>query len=186
VLNQSARELPIPITPEQFKLGMRDLAGSVNIITAAHAGHRYGMTATAVCSATAEPPTVLVCIRRGATAHDAVVKSNAYCVNVLRAENWELAMAFGGRQSGEGRFKSRSWTCLATGSPVLNGALVSFDCRVVKRMSHGTHTVFLGQVEQMLVGKQGKPLLYADGQYGKLASLAHGEPLPEGLDYWGI
>jgi flavin reductase (DIM6/NTAB) family NADH-FMN oxidoreductase RutF len=42
-----------PVDAEQFKAGMRALAGAVNIITAANAGHRYGMTATAVCSATA-------------------------------------------------------------------------------------------------------------------------------------
>ena len=65
-------------------------------------------------------------------------------------------------------------------------ALVSFDCRVVKKMNHGTHTVFLGQVEQMLLGQKGKPLLYSEGQYAKLASLTIGEPLPEGLDYWGF
>ena len=65
-------------------------------------------------------------------------------------------------------------------------ALVSFDCRVVKTLTHGTHTIFLGQVEQILVGQKGKPLLYSDGQYAKLASLTLGEPLPEGLDYWGF
>jgi len=57
---------------------------------------------------------------------------------------------------------------------------------VVKKMAHGTHTIFLGQVEQMLFGQKGKPLLYSEGQYAKLASLILGEPLPEGLDYWGF
>ena len=64
--------------------------------------------------------------------------------------------------------------------------LVAFDCRVVNRMVHGTHTVFLGEVQQLLLGKKGKPLLYSEGQYAKLASLTLGEPLPEGLDYWGF
>ena len=94
-------------TCEQFKVGMRTLAGAVNIITSAHAGHRYGMTATAVCSATADPPTVLVCINKLATTHGAVAKSKAFCVNVLRAEDWELSTTFSGAQSGEARFKSR-------------------------------------------------------------------------------
>ena len=174
-----------PVDAEQFKVGMRTLAGAVNIITSLQAGHRYGMTATAVCSATAEPPTVLACINKLATTHGAVAKSKAFCVNVLRAEDWELSTSFSGAQSGESRFKSRDWTRLATGSPVLIDSLVSFDCRVVKSVAHGTHTIFLGQVEQVLLGNKGKPLLYSDGQYAKLASLAHGEPLPEGLDYWG-
>ena len=175
-----------PVDVQQFKVGMRTLAGAVNIITSMNAGHRYGMTATAVCSASAEPPTVLACINKLATTHDAVAKSQVFCVNVLRAEDWELSTTFSGGQTGEARFKTGNWTRLTTGSPVLVDALVSFDCRVVKKLAHGTHTIFLGEVEQILIGKKGKPLLYSDGQYAKLASLTLGEPLPEGLDYWGF
>jgi len=175
-----------PVDAEQFKVGMRALAGAVNIITSFHSGHRYGMTATAVCSATADPPTVLICVNKLASTHAAVAKAKVFCVNVLRVEDWALSTTFSGAQSGEGRFKSRDWTRLSTGSPVLLDSLVSFDCRVVKSLVHGTHTVFLGQVEQVLVGKKGKPLLYSEGQYAKLASLTLGEPLPEGLDYWGF
>jgi flavin reductase (DIM6/NTAB) family NADH-FMN oxidoreductase RutF len=175
-----------PVDPGQFKIGMRTLAGAVNIITSMHAGHRYGMTATAVCSATAEPPTVLACINKLAGTHGAVAKGKVFCVNVLRAEDWELSTAFSGGSSGEARFKTRNWTRLATGSPVLIDSLVSFDCHVVKTLAYGTHTIFLGQVEQILIGQKGKPLLYSDGQYAKLASLTLGEPLPEGLDYWGF
>jgi flavin reductase len=171
---------------EQFKTGMRSLAGAVNIITTTHAGHPYGMTATAVCSATADPPTVLICVNKLASTHAAILKGKVFCVNVLRAEDWELSTTFSGAQTGEGRFKSRHWSKLATGSPVLVDSLVSFDCRVSKHLVHGTHTIFLGEVEQVLVGKKGKPLLYSEGQYAKLASLTHGEPLPEGLDSWGF
>ncbi len=173
----------------EFKLGMRNLAGAVNIITCRHDGRVFGMTATAVCSATAEPPTVLVCINRSTTTHEAVAQAEIFCVNVLRHEDRELSGLFSGVQGsnmrGEARFRAEQWDRLFTGSPVLKNALVAFDCRVVNRMVHGTHTVFLGEVQQLLLGRKGKPLLYADGQYAKLASLAHGEPLPEGLDYWG-
>ena len=175
-----------PVDGQQFKLGMRTLAGAVNIITSMNAGHRYGMTATAVCSATADPPTVLVCINKLAATHDAIAKGKVFCVNVLRADDWEVSTLFSGAQTGESRFKHGNWTRLATGSPALVDALVSFDCRVVKKLAHGTHTIFLGEVEQILIGKKGKPLLYSDGQYAKLASLTLGEPLPEGLDYWGF
>lgn len=175
-----------PVDAQQFKTGMRSLAGAVTIITSAHASHRYGMTATAVCSVSAEPPTLLACVNRLAATHDAIQKSRVFCVNVLRAEDWELSSNFSGQQSGEGRFRTRNWSKLATGSPVLVDSLVSFDCRVVKTLAHGSHTVFLGQVEQVLLGRKGKPLLYSEGQYAKLASLTLGEPLPEGLDYWGF
>src|SRR5438552_17129693 len=138
-----------PVDPGQFKIGMRTLAGAVNIITSMHAGHRYGMTATAVCSATAEPPTVLACVNKLAGSHGAISKAKVFCVNVLRAEDWELSTAFSGGSSGEARFKTRNWTRLATGSPVLIDSLVPFDCHRVKAVVHGTHTILLGQVEQL-------------------------------------
>jgi flavin reductase len=173
----------------EYKLGMRSLAGAVNIITSLAGGKPCGMTATAVCSAAAEPPTVLVCINQLTATHQAIAGSGVFCVNVLRHEDRELSTLFsganGGQMRGEARFRNGQWTQLATGAPVLQGALVSFDCRVVNRLVHGTHTIFLGEVQRLQIGRKGKPLLYSDGQYAKLASLAHGEPLPEGLDYWG-
>src|SRR3989442_3428423 len=117
---------------------MRALAGAVNIITSTHAGHRYGMTATAVCSASADPPTVLACINRLATTHGAVAKSRAFCVNVLRAEDWELSTTFSGAQSGEARFKSRDWTRLATRSPRPIDPLGSLEWRPVDERARGT------------------------------------------------
>jgi len=178
------------VSADLYKLGMRSFAGAVCVLTSVREESRYGMTATAVCSAAADPPTVLVCVNRNTTTHEAMSKSGVFCVNVLRAEDRELSGLFSGVHGaglrGEGRFRESQWTKLSTGSPVLIESLVSFDCRIVNRLVHGTHTVFLGEVEELLIGKKGKPLLYADGQYAKLASLAHGEPLPEGLDYWGV
>jgi flavin reductase (DIM6/NTAB) family NADH-FMN oxidoreductase RutF len=165
---------------------MRALSGAVNIITSVRAGHRFGMTATAVCSATADPPTVLVCINKLAVTHAAVIRSRVFCVNVLRFEDRDLSTSFSGAQTGEGRFGMREWTALATGAPVLTEALVAFDCRVVRRLSHGTHTLFLGAVEQVMIGRTGRPLLYAEGQYAKLVTPAHLEPLPDWLQHWGF
>ena len=179
-----------PATPrvsvEQFRLGMRCLAGAVNIVTAAHDGHRFGLTATAVCSAAAEPPTVLVCINRSAATHAAIRRSGAFCVNVLRSEDANLANAFSGTQSGEARFRAGEWLRLASGAPALASALAGFDCRVANSLEHGTHTVFLGEVSSIVIGRKGRPLLYAGRQYARLTSLAHGEPLPEGFDHWVV
>jgi flavin reductase len=174
------------VNVENFRLGMRSLAAAVSIVTTAHSGHRYGMTATAVCSVSADPPALLACLNQVTSTHGAILKAGVFCVNVLRVEDAELSTAFAGGQSGEARFRTREWNRLPTGAPALVDALASFDCRVVKTIEHGTHTIFLGQVEHILLGRKGKPLLYATGQYAKLASLAHGEPLPEGLDYWGV
>lgn len=178
-----------PADAVQFKLGMRNLAGAVNIITSVHAGKPYGMTATAVCSASADPPTVLVCVNHVTATHRAIVEAGIFCVNVLRHDDQELSGMFSGAHGsemrGEARFQPERWKRLETGSPVLQNSLVSFDCRVVNRLVHGTHTIFLGEVKALEIGRKGKPLLYSDGQYAKLAVFGHGDPLPEGLDYWG-
>ncbi len=178
-----------PADAAQFKLGMRNLTGAVTIITSVHAGKHYGMTATAVCSASAEPPTVLVCVNHATATHNAIVEAGVFCVNVLRHEDQQLSGLFSGAHGsdlrGEARFRPERWARLATGAPVLLNSLVSFDCRVVNRLVHGTHTIFLGEVQALEIGRKGKPLLYSDGQYAKLASIGHGDPLPEGLDYWG-
>src|SRR5258706_238913 len=151
-MDQKPAAKSVEVDVQQFKTGMRSLAGAVNIITSAQAGHRYGMTAPAVCSGGADPPTVLVCVNKLATTHGAILKSKVFCANVLRSDDWELSTSFSGAQSGESRFKAGAWTKLITGSPVLIDALVSFDCRVVNKIAHGTHTIFLGQVEQVLLG----------------------------------
>src|SRR4051812_49836382 len=108
---------PKPVEAGQFKTGMRTLAGAVNIVTSLHSGHRYGMTATAVCSASAEPPTVLACINKLASTHNAVAKGKVFCVNVLRSDDWQLSTTFSGGQSGDARFKHGNWGRLAPRSP---------------------------------------------------------------------
>lgn len=79
---------PQPVDADQFRLGMRTLAAAVTLITSTGSGHRHGMTATAVCSVSAEPPTLLVCLNKATATHGAVAKSGAFCVNLLRAEDW--------------------------------------------------------------------------------------------------
>ena len=174
------------ITSDEFRLAMRSLAGAVNLVTSSYRGRKAGMTATAVCSVCAEPPSILVCINKKAATYRTVALSRIFCVNLLRAEDWELSTAFGGAQSIEERFRSHAWTRHATGAPVFADALCALDCRVVKAYSHGTHGVFIGQVQGVAFGSRGKPLLYADGKYGRLMALADAQPLPDGSEGWGF
>ena len=171
---------------EEFCAAMRRLAGAVNIITARHEDRMAGMTATAVCSVCADPPTLLVCINRRAATHAAVLASGAFCVNILRAEDHAVSIAFGGAVSPEERFHGREWRRLQTGAPVFAGALCSFDCHVSERMTRGTHSVFLGEIQAIAFGRHGRPLLYADGSFARLAGIEHAERLPEGTDAWGF
>jgi flavin reductase (DIM6/NTAB) family NADH-FMN oxidoreductase RutF len=160
-----------PIGPEEFKRGMRAHAAGVTIITTTDAGLHGGLTATAVCSLTIEPPQLLVCVNRRAHAHDLIRRSRVLCINVLAHDQQALAARFAGQDGvdGEARFGIGQWTTLKTGAPVLGGSLVCFDCEVIDELPTTTHTVFIGQVVAMSAPLPGPPLLYADGTYADIA-----------------
>lgn len=162
---------------EDFRAGMRHLAASVCIVTAvAPDGSRSGFTATAVCSVSAEPPTLLICANRGNGTHDVIVDAGHYAVNVLAEEDRDLANRFASNLPGEARFEQGGWTRLASGAPVLENALASFDCKLVERVDGGTHGVMFGEVIALrLRGDAAPALLYAHGDYGVFAPLRHAD-----------
>ena len=159
------------VTPAQQRQAMRRHASAVAIITAEHQGARAGLTATAVCSVTADPPRLVVFVNRNVRACNLIVDSGALCVNLLGQAHQEVAQAFAGAIDGvvgDARFAYGQWTRAVTGSPVLEGALVNFDCRVVKVFDESTHLAFLCEVLDVRNGAVDDALLYADGGFKSL------------------
>jgi flavin reductase len=156
-----------------FKLAMRRLAGGVCLVTGVEKGVPLGLVATAVTSFTADPPTLISCINKSASAHDGILRAGSFCINVLDEEDSDLARRFSSPELRASRFDDNRWTVLETGSPVLRGALASFDCTVADTLAYGTHTLFIGQVISLVVGDGlPRPLVYLDGQYARLRAAA--------------
>ncbi len=149
-----------------FKAGMRRLAGGVTLVTTLWNGERGGLTATAVCSVSAEPPQLLACINKTASAHDLIAQSGIFCINLLGTQHIELAGRFSGQHGVEGdeRFRQGEWCQLSTGAPVLPDALASFDCRTARQIEASSHTIFIGHIVDIAVSP-GKPLIHADGGF---------------------
>jgi flavin reductase (DIM6/NTAB) family NADH-FMN oxidoreductase RutF len=157
-----------------FKKGMRHLAASVTLITTRHGGLRGGLTATAVCSVSADPPQILACVNRSASAHDPIGKAGFFCINILSPDHRRIAERFAGMDGVEGDDRFRGigeWGELSTGAPVLKGCPVSFDCRLVTELAAGTHTIYIGQIVDIALDAAAVPLVYADGNF------IHGEAL---------
>ena len=134
----------------RFRNGMSMLTGAVNIITTDGPGGRAGFTATAVCSVTDQPPTLLVCLNQASFVHRAFATNGVLCVNPLCGGQQALSEVFSNRGlSAEERFAHAGWTRLETGSPALAEALVNFDCRIVETHTVGTHSVFYCQVADL-------------------------------------
>ncbi len=154
------------ISSAAFKQGMRRLASGVVLIATECEGERFGLAATAVIPISAEPPVLMVCINRSASAHDALSRSGCFSVNLLRGEDREIADLFSSSKDRARRFSGREWAPLATGAPVLLGSLASFDCRVVQALPSSSHTLFFGEVVELkMFSDEIRPLLYCNGNY---------------------
>jgi flavin reductase len=158
------------IEPAAFREAMSRLGAAVHVITTDGPGGRAGTTATAVCSVSDAPPTLLVCLNRRSHTNSVVLENGVFCVNTLRDGGAEIADLFAGRTGVKGveRFATGEWSVLATGSPALASAVVAFDCRIVEVRSVGSHNVVVGAVEMVRLGANGPALVYHERAYKRI------------------
>lgn len=161
-----------PIDSGVFRMLMRNVPGQVNIIASGSVGHRFGLTATAVCSLTDTPPTVLVCINRRVGAHDAIIENGMFSINALAAGQDEVATMFSGQPGvkGENRFTTGRWSEGVTGVPVLSGAVCTLECRLADYRPASTHTIAFGEIVAGTAHDDIAPLVYLRGNYLALGS----------------
>lgn len=164
------------VTTRSFIQGMRLLAAGVTVVTTRHRESLAGLTATAVCSLSARPPQLLVCLNQRTETHDLARDSGVFAINVLAADQHRLAEIFAGTGGiyGDHRFEQAAWCELTTGAPILDPCLASFDCRLVEAVPASTHTIFIGVVEAVSLNPDLDPLVYAEGDYGLIAPLGVG------------
>lgn len=149
----------------EFRDAMSRLGAAVNIVTTDGPAGRAGFTATAVCSVTDDPPTLLVCLNRNASVYPVFAENEALCVNALGAGQQQLSGLFGGKTPMGERFAAVAWHADATGAPVLDDAAVSFDCRVVRRTEVGTHDVLFCEVQSLATHAEPHGLMYFGREY---------------------
>lgn len=149
------------IEAKTYRDAMSRLGAAVNVVTTNGPAGRFGFTASAVCSVTDSPPTLLVCVNRGSDSNPAVKANGVLCVNTLAANQQDLSPMFAGQVTDDydERFAAATWTSLATGSPVLTDALASFDGVIVNTHEVGTHTVFVVRIDAVQ-SRPGNALMY--------------------------
>jgi Conserved protein/domain typically associated with flavoprotein oxygenases, DIM6/NTAB family len=135
------------LSPDDFKLGMRQLTLPVAVITVNSDTQRNGLTASSFCSVSVDPPRILVCVGKSASAHQQLTIGEGIGVNVLAPEQLEHAMRFASKAfHGEQRFCEGNWYPLKTGAPMLEGTAVSFDCVVDQIIDDTTHSIVTATV----------------------------------------
>ncbi|WP_144462129.1 flavin reductase [Siminovitchia fortis] len=138
-------------------------ASGVTIVTTANEGRNFGITASAVTSLSMEPPMLLVCVNQNTGTCHAISKSKFFGVHILHEDQGELALQFA--RPNTNKFKGVDITYGKLGAPILREALAHLECRVVKEVTGGTHSVFLAEVVNAGVEDK-NPLAYYRGKFG--------------------
>lgn len=159
------------IEATEFRNAMSSLTTAVSVVTTQGPSGVYGFTASAVCSVTDTPPTLLVCMNHTSRSHGHFVENKILTVNVLGTQHEQLSNTFASKLSVDDRFKEGSWTELATGAPVLEDALVSFDCEIAQIQQVGTHSIFICRVVAIKQSQQDESLVYFNRAYHQVGQV---------------
>jgi flavin reductase (DIM6/NTAB) family NADH-FMN oxidoreductase RutF len=153
------------VTQDQFRAALGRFASGVTVVTTKDAkGKLHGITVSAFCSVSLQPPMVLICIEKTAGSHYAFEESNVFIVNVLREGEAEMSELFASIK--DDKFENIEFDTGIDGVPILKDTLARLECRVTFSYHGGDHSIFVGEVENVTVD-EGQPLLYFRGQYGR-------------------
>ncbi|MBO9101308.1 MULTISPECIES: flavin reductase [unclassified Rhizobium] len=148
-----------------FRNGMSRLGSAVNVVTTKFGGKRYGFTASAVCSVSDTPATLLVCINRASSCFHAFKNARHFCVNTLIPGQENISNHFGGKTPMENRFALGDWSEGLAGVPVLANASVSFECELNNAVDEATHRILFGRVIDIRENQEQATLLYCMRRY---------------------
>lgn len=162
-----------PDAKQQFRNAMAHLSAAVNVITTAGPLGRCGITASAVCSVTDTPPTLLVCLNRSSAMRSIFEGNQRVCVNVLSGEHELLARHFAGMTEVpmEERFKWPIWDDGADGVPVLRDALANLEGEIVDVKEVGSHSIMFIKADRISVRAEGDGLVYFARKFNRVQRL---------------
>lgn len=149
---------------DEFRASLGMFATGVTIVTArTGSGELIGLTANSFNSVSLAPPLVLWSLAQAAGSMPALSTGSHYAINILAADQKELAERFAARR--EGRWTGVAWTEGISGSPLLEGAAATFECFNRSRYEEGDHVIFVGEVERCAHRPGAAPLLFHGGRF---------------------
>jgi flavin reductase (DIM6/NTAB) family NADH-FMN oxidoreductase RutF len=141
------------------------LATNVAVITVSDRSGSHGCTANAWAEA-ADPPLLLITLRRGGATHARIEAQGSFAVNVLAADQTSLALGFAGRADRFADVAHEPGPVL--GQPLLAGALATFECDLDAVHPFGAYDILVGAVRNAEARATGDPLLYFADRFGAL------------------
>ena len=147
---------------------LRDAFGcfttGVTVVTTRTAeGKPVGFTANSFASVSLDPPLALVCVDMAANSLPVLEAAGAFVVNVLHAEQEEVARRFTAK--GGDRFHNLPIETWRTGAPVIDGCMANFECETHHAFDAGDHRVFIGRIVKVRMDPDHEPLVFLRGGY---------------------
>ncbi|WP_448044209.1 flavin reductase family protein [Bradyrhizobium liaoningense] len=166
-MNAILRPVATAASTADFRVAMRHLTGGVSVITAGRGREITGMTVSSVTSLSVDPPALIVSINREASSFPLIKRSCAFGVNILNADQLEIAERFAGKGGLKGaeRFAGAEWITGVSGVPLLVGALAALDCEVEEIIERHSHGIVVGRVQEIRNSARSAALAYWHGQY---------------------
>ena len=146
---------------EEFRSAVANFATGVTVITTVDGqGWPHAMTANSFTSVCLEPPLVLVCVAHNTHTYGFLEQAGRFGVNILRQEQEDVGSYFA--RHPEDRRHDVEYSIIMTemGVPFLSDSLVSLGCQVVGSHVYGDHTIYLGEVKEILQNHAGAPLVF--------------------------
>jgi len=159
------------VQPDVFRRVMGHFVTGVTVVTALDDGRPAGITVNSLSSVSLEPPLVVIALDRRRVMTPILRVSGRYGVNILSEDQQALSDCFAGSAVEPGReaFCGASWHPGVTGVPLLDGAIATLECTVVKTFSAGDHDLFIGRVEALATETHDPmPLLYYRRHYRRI------------------
>jgi 3-hydroxy-9,10-secoandrosta-1,3,5(10)-triene-9,17-dione monooxygenase reductase component len=151
----------------EFRAVLGQFATGVTIITAVDEGEPVGVAANSFTSVSLDPPLVLFCVARSSSTWPRIEHARKFAVNILGEHQEELSGLFATK--GADRFGQTDWHLGVGGSPVLHDTLAYLDCEFWNEYDGGDHIIVVGRVLDLGLQREGSPLLFFRGKYGRLA-----------------
>ena len=149
--------------PDAFRAVIGHLPTGVTVVTASGPEGPSGLTANAVSSLSLDPPLMLACLDRGSRTLRAVEAAGRFGVNVLAADQADLARAFATKREMHEKWDGVAWSDRA-GAPALDGTVVWAACELRDVLGGGDHVIVTGSVLD-LAAAAADPLLFFRGDY---------------------
>ena len=154
----------MPVSENEFREALSRVASGVSVVTTRDSsGRSHGITVSAFCSLSLDPPLVLICIEKATASHYAFHESRSFIVNILDESQQDISERFAAPAAD--RFAATDFEPGGDGIPRLRTALAVLECRVTDVCDGGDHTIFVGSVERA-AAREGAPLVYFCSQCG--------------------